>query len=527
MELSLQGITDVRSWNRAGIKLPNFDIEKVRKQTRENPEWIHFGAGNIFRGFIGSISQSLLNQGYMESGIAAVESFDFEIIDRIYNPYDSLTLNVMMGKNADFRCEVLAGVCEGMKSYDYARIYEIAEKPSLKIISLTITEKGYTVKDINENIIPIVTEDIKNGTDKPKHTMSIIAAMLYRRYKSCSMPVAVVSMDNCSHNGERLKNGVMTVINAWIENGVAEKAFADYIENSVSFPWSMIDKITPRPDNSVKARLEAMGVKNMDIIVTKKGTYISPFVNAEIPQYLVIEDSFPNGRPPLEKAGVYMTTRETVNKAEIMKVTTCLNPLHTGLAVFGCLLGYKSIWEEMNDKELAKLVNMIADEGIKVVINPQIINPADFISEVINERLPNPHIPDTPQRIATDTSQKLSVRYGETMKAYVKSDKLNVAELKAIPVVIAGWLRYLLAVDDNGNEFGVSPDPMLENMQNKLKGIKLGNVQGAEEALKSILSNKNLFGVNLYEIGLGERIEQIFKRMANGIGAIREELKCL
>ena len=203
----------------------------------------------------------------------------------------------------------------------------------------------------------------------------------------------------------------------------------------------------------------------MEPVITDKNTYIAPFVNAEIPQYLVIEDDFPNGRPPLEKAGVYLTTRETVNKAETMKVTTCLNPLHTGLAVYGCLLGYTTIWEEMKDSELSNLVNKIAQEGMKVVINPEIINPDEFVKEVINDRLPNPYIPDAPQRIATDTSQKIPVRYGETIKSYIKSADLDPSQLNAIPMVIAGWLRYLLAVDDNGNEFTPSSDPMLETMQ--------------------------------------------------------------
>ena len=87
-------------------------------------------------------------------------------------------------------------------------------------------------------------------------------------------------------------------------------------------------------------------------VETSKHTFIAPFVNAEGPQYLVVEDRFPNGRPALEKAGVYMTDRDTVNQTERMKVTTCLNPLHTALAVYGCLLGYRKIADEMKDPEL-------------------------------------------------------------------------------------------------------------------------------------------------------------------------------
>lgn len=527
MELTYNGIRNRSEWESKNIKLPQFDITDMRKKTAETPQWIHFGAGNIFRGFIGSVAQTLLNSGDMETGIIAAESFDFDIIDKIYKPYDNLTLNVMMGKNSDLHTEVLAGIADGIKANDYDKLKSIAENPSLQLISFTITEKGYAVKDADGQLLKIVANDIANGLSNPKHTMSIIASILYYRYKSCSAPIAVVSMDNCSHNGEKLKSGVMTVVQGWLENKTVDTDFINYLNEKVSFPWSMIDKITPRPDDSVKKQLKQLGIENIDAVITDKNTYIAPFVNAEIPQYLVIEDDFPNGRPPFEKAGVYMTTRETVNKAETMKVTTCLNPLHTALAVFGCLLGYTTIWEEMQDNDLSKLVKEIANEGMKVVIDPEIINPREFVNEVIGERLPNPNIPDAPQRIATDTSQKIPVRYGETINSYMVSPMLEASQLEAIPMVIAAWLRYLLALDDHGNEFSPSPDPLLNAMQEKLSGIELGKPETANGKLTDILSNEALFGINLYSAGLGEKIEEMFKSMLKGTGAVRNILQLL
>ncbi|MEG0216345.1 MAG: mannitol dehydrogenase family protein, partial [Hungatella sp.] len=95
-----------------------------------------------------------------------------------------------------------------------------------------------------------------------------------------------------------------------------------------------------------------------------------------------------------EKAGVYMTDRDTVNKVERMKVTTCLNPLHTALAVYGCILGYESISAEMQDAQLKKLVEEIGlTEGMPVVTDPKILSPETFVDEVIHDRLPNPFIP--------------------------------------------------------------------------------------------------------------------------------------
>ena len=169
-------------------------------------------------------------------------------------------------------------------------------------------------------------------------------------------------------------------------------------------------------------------------LFTGKNTFIAPFVNAEKPQYLVIEDKFPNRRMPLEQAGVIFTDRQTVDRVEKMKVCTCLNPLHTALAVFGCLLGYTLIADEMRDPALKSLVEKIGyEEGMPVVVNPQIIDPEAFIKEVIEVRLPNPYIPDTPQRIVTDTSQKVGIRFGETIKAYCLRPDLEVKNSSISP----------------------------------------------------------------------------------------------
>ena len=113
--------------------------------------------------------------------------------------------------------------------------------------------------------------------------------------------------------------------------------------------------------------------------------------------YLIMEDHFPNGRPKFEKAGVFLTDRATVDKADTMKVTTCLNPLHTSLAIMGCLLGYRSIAEEMKDPDLSLLVSEIGyNEGLPVVESPGIIDPKIFLEEVITVRFSNPNIPDMP-----------------------------------------------------------------------------------------------------------------------------------
>ena len=263
----------------------------------------------------------------------------------------------------------------------------------------------------------------------------------------------------------------------------------------------------------------------MDIVVTSKNTYTAPFVNSEESEYLVIEDDFKNGRPDFTKAGVFITDRDTVNKVETMKVTTCLNPLHTVLATYGCVLGHTTIAEEMQDEDLVKLIKKIGyDEGLKVVVDPGIINPKDFIDEVINVRFPNKFMPDTPQRIATDTSQKISVRFGQTIKGYIKDKDLKVEDLKFIPLALAGYLRYLLGVNDEGEAFELSSDPLMDYLKESLDGITIGNFK-VTEGLKDILRNKEIFGLDLEEVGLDKIVIDYFEELSAGPGSVRATLK--
>ena len=358
--------------------------------------------------------------------------------------------------------------------------------------------------------------------------MAIVTAMLLERFRAGAFPISLVSMDNCSQNGARLRASVVEMAEAWKEKGFVEDDFIAYVsdESKVAFPWTMIDKITPRPSTEIADSLEASGVEDMQPVITSKRTYIAPFINAEGPQYLVIEDSFPNGRPPLEKsnAGVYMTDRDTVNKSERMKVTVCLNPVHSALGPYGCVLGYTLFSDQMKDLASLKFAEAVGAEGMEVVPDPKILSPKEFLDECLYERFPNPYLGDTVQRLVTDISQGVGVRFGETVKAYVERDG-DAKKLKAIPLAIAGWLRYLLAVDDEGNTFELSPDPMNDELQEQLAGVVIGDPSSLGDRARKILSNVNIFGVDLYEAGIGEQIEDILREELKGPGAVRKVLE--
>lgn len=527
--LTRTGLRTPEPWARAGIRLPAFDLDAMALRTRKAPRWVHFGAGNIFRGFLAACCQELLEAGLTDTGIVVAEAHDEEIIDTIYRNHDNLVLNVAAAADGSLAAEVVASIAEGLvgdpaRPEDWRRLLTVFEQPSLQLASFTITEKGYAVAAagvLNE----AARDDVRCGPGAPVHAMSKVAALMLRRYAAGAWPIALVSMDNCSHNGDKLRAAVLAISQGWLANGFVDAGFLGYLEDpsKVAFPWTMIDKITPRPSEEVRKGLEAAGIAGLGIVVTGKHTWIAPFVNAEASQYLFIEDAFPNGRPPLERArGVWFTDRATVNRVETMKVTTCLNPLHTAIALTGRLLGREMVFEAMKDKTIARLVHRIGYvEGLPVVVDPGVIKPFDFINDVVQNRFPNPVIPDTTSRIASDTSQKMGIRYGETIKAYASREDLEVRDLVGIPLVIAAWLRYLLGVDDAGQPMAVSPDPMQAELTGLLAGCALG---GPSADLAPILGNAAIFGSDLNRIGLGHRIQAMFDQMIQGRGAVRATL---
>ncbi len=524
-----------REWEEKGYHLPQYDRDEMIVRTRDNPTWIHFGAGNIFRAFQANDLEQMLNRGEYDRGVIAVGGRDHSIIDRMYRLHDDLSLLVTLKADGNMVKTVVGSVSESLtldfeREDDLERLKEIFRSESLQIASFTVTEKGYEITDAAGNLREDAAHDLQEGPKKPISYMGKIAALLYTRFLSDKKKLAMVSMDNCSHNDDKLKSVMLAFAEEWEGGGLVLPGFTAYIEDkaTVSFPCTMIDKITPRPAPNILEMLKEDGIEDIDPAVTPNGSYVAPFVNAEEPEYLVVEDDFPNGRPPLENGGVIFTDLETVEKSERMKVCTCLNPLHTSLAVYGCMLGYTIMNQAIKDPQLSRLCKGVGyTEGLPVVANPGILDPREFIDTVVNERIPNPFLPDSPQRIATDTSQKIPIRFGQTIRAYMKEEEHGTQKLTMIPLVLAGWLRYLMGVDDKGETFEISPDPLLNELTPYVSSFKLGDEptdEELEEKLHPVLASSKIFGVDLYEAELAKRVQGYFRELIAEKGAVRKTL---
>ena len=171
MKLTLEGIRDREGWEKAGIALPGYDVEKVSEKAKKEPGWVHFGIGNIFRIFIGGIADGLLEEGIMDKGITCVETFDYDVVDKIYEPYDNLGLSVILHGDGTREYKVLGSLAEAIKAQSndltqWNRLKEVFTSPSLQMVSFTITEKGYALQRADGTWFPFVEADIKNGPDQ-------------------------------------------------------------------------------------------------------------------------------------------------------------------------------------------------------------------------------------------------------------------------------------------------------------------------------------------------------------------------
>lgn len=157
------------------------------------------------------------------------------------------------------------------------------------------------------------------------------------------------------------------------------------------------------------------------------------------------------------------------------------------------LLGYPLFSDEMNDPELVKLAEKVGmQEGMEFVEDPGILSPAAFLDDGLRVRFSNPYLGDAPQRIAVDTSQMVGIRFGENIRACVQKYG-DAKKLTGISLAIAGWLRYLLAVDDAGKPFELSPDPMIPELKEQMAGIVFGEPDSLKDQLRPNLKQCQYF----------------------------------
>ena len=224
MKLNYESIQNREAWEKIGVKLPSFDWKDMYAETEAHPTWVHFGSGSLFRAFHAMLQQSLVEQGLVKGGLYTAETFDYEMVEASYAPYDNLSILVTLMPDGNLEKTVVGTVAGGLRAdpafpEDYERLKEIFRNPSLQLITFTITEKGYALTGIDGKFTALAEADFAAGPHKGKLAMSKVASLLLERFHAGGTPMAVVSTDNCSHNGEKVRLGVTTMVEKWLENG--------------------------------------------------------------------------------------------------------------------------------------------------------------------------------------------------------------------------------------------------------------------------------------------------------------------
>lgn len=341
-------------------------------------------------------------------------------------------------------------------------------EPQVAIVSLTITEKGYCHSPATGELMldhPLIAADLAHPK-APSSAVGVIVEALARRKAAGLAGFSVMSCDNMPENGHVARNVVMAFARA------VNTELAAWIEENVTFPSTMVDRIVPAVTPQTLDKIEQLtGVRD------PAGVACEPF------RQWVIEDNFVAGRPAWEKAGAELV-RDVVPFEE-MKLRM-LNGSHSFLAYLGYLAGYQHINDCMEDTNYRRAAQALMLNEQAPTLRVQGVDLARYADRLI-ERYSNPALRHRTWQIAMDGSQKLPQRWLDSLRWHQAHD--SAAPLLTLGV--AGWMRYVSGVDEQGNAIEVC-DPLLNVIQDAVRTSGEGDAR-----VKALLSIREIFGDDL------------------------------
>ncbi|WP_312154690.1 mannitol dehydrogenase family protein [Lelliottia nimipressuralis] len=462
------------------VQLPQFDRQQLRSRI------VHFGFGAFHRAHQALLTNRVLNAKGGDWGICEISLFSGDTLMSQLRAQDHLF--TVLEKGAEGNQPIIVGAvheCLNAKLDSLAAIIEKFCEPQVAIVSLTITEKGYCIDPATGRLDTQnarIVHDLENPSE-PHSAPGILVEALYRRHARGLAPFTVLSCDNIPDNGHVVKNAVL---------GMAEKRspeLAAWIAEHVSFPGTMVDRIVPAAtDASLTEITQELGVEDPCAISCE------PFIQ------WVVEDNFVAGRPEWELAGVQMV--QDVLPWEQMKLRM-LNGSHSFLAYLGYLAGYAHINECMEDDAFREAARRLMLDEQAPTLRITDVDLTGYADSLI-DRFANPALQHRTWQIAMDGSQKLPQRMLEGVR-------VHLARESAWPLLalgIAGWMRYVSGVDDNGNAIDIR-DPLSDKIR------ALVETSSEEERVSALLTLGEIFGTDLPQHPqFVEAIRQAYQRIA-------------
>lgn len=427
---------------------------------------VHFGVGGFHRAHQAMVVDDLLRQG-----LAA----DWAICGIGVLPQDSRMRDVMRDqdgrytlvlKHPDGRREAreIWSIVQYLFAPDdpEAAIERMAD-PGVRIVSLTITEGGYSIDQVTgafDASSPAVAADLAPDA-VPATVFGLVTEALRRRRERGVPPFTVMSCDNIQGNGH-IARRVFTAFAT-----LKDRELGEWIAAEVSFPNSMVDRITPVTTDRDRDEIAAeFGVEDAWPVVAE------PFFQ------WVLEDAFPGGRPPYERAGVQLV--DDVEPYELMKLRL-LNASHQGMCYFGRLSGYAYAHEAARDPRIAELLMRYMDEEATPTLRPVPGVDLDQYKRTLLERFGNEYVLDTLARLCAESSDRIP----KWLLPVVREQLAQGGPVRLSAAIVASWARYAEGTGESGESFDVV---------DRLRDTVMANARRYREDELAFLREPTLFG---------------------------------
>ena len=450
------------------IKLPAYDRAALK------PGIVHLGIGAFHRAHQAYYTEAVLNQFGGDWGIIGSSLRSAGVRDQLV-PQDCLYTLVERSGEGE-KLQIIGAVLDTLVGPENpaALVAQMAAE-NIKIVSLTITEKGYCHDPASGNLNanhPDIVHDLDN-LDKPVSAIGFIIAALKQRYEQKQKAFTVLSCDNLPNNGEVLEK----VVTQFAERISAE--FAQWIKSNATFPCTMIDRIVPATTDDDRRDIEARLAINGESVRDEGMVVCEPF------SQWVVEDKFADGRPAWEKVGVLMV--EDVRVFEKIKLRL-LNGAHSTMAYTGYLSGFQYISEVMEQPAFVNLVKTyMAREAGETIVAPAGFD-IEAYKQQLRDRFSNKALKHRTWQIAMDGSQKLPQRLLETLREQLAGN----GHIDILSLGVAAWIRYVSGVDEKGAAIEVS-DPLAKELRAACDANQ-GNPGGM---VKAVVAIEKVFGSDL------------------------------
>ncbi|MCE0811529.1 fructuronate reductase [Buttiauxella sp. A2-C1_F] len=443
--------------------LPQYDRSKLVSRI------VHLGFGAFHRAHQAVYADILANEHGSDWGYCEVNLIGGEQQIADLKQQDNLYSVAEMSADA-WHCRVVGVVKDAIHAQvdGLEAVFTAMTQPEVAIVSLTVTEKGYCHTPATGTILldhPLIAHDLANP-QQPKSAPGVIVEALARR-KAAGLPAfSVMSCDNMPENGHVTRN----VITAYAQ--AINPELAAWIETHVTFPSTMVDRIVP-----------AATAETLEQVAKATGVADPVAIACEPFRQWVIEDNFVAGRPEWEKAGAELV--KDVLPYEEMKLRM-LNGSHSFLAYLGYLAGYQHISECMLDENYRRTAHALMLQEQAPTLKVQGVDLAKYADSLI-ARYTNPALRHRTWQIAMDGSQKLPQRWLDSIRWHLA----NGSKFDLLALGVAGWMRYVGGVDEQGNTIEVS-DPLLSTIEQAVSASQEG-----ETRVKALLGLKTIFGEDL------------------------------